>query len=214
MNLGTWSNTWVGLVITPLVSLSGSDSIKIIYEDNDVDGFALRITLKDGTMWQAAAYLNGTGLQGANFPLNVATFPQHKDSASAPDGIFIVDSIKTFLFVSNKNPTVLTSAGANGVLKLSQVLVTTAASSAKPFCRSLSSSGGLVQIASNGFMASKAGIYTVSLFGANGALIYRSTSQCSAGFNKVDFPKLCSGICIAKVTSNGFTATNRLILGK
>ena len=206
---GGWNTTWVSLVATLSVSLSGADSIKILYKNNNANGFSLRLTMKDGTMWQSLLYLNGlSGLQLAAFALNAAGFPQQ----FATGGTFSVDSIKSISFVNNTNPTTLTAAGVTGVYTITQVLVTKGSSSVERSTSSLSLKTGSIRISSDGFSVPRGGEYAVSVYRANGACINTSRQQCAPGFNRVNFSKNGSGIFIAKVSGKGFSASSRLVI--
>jgi len=218
MNKGTWDSVWVSVVgtLTSPGLLHGADSIKTLYKNNDSAGCVIRLTQYNGTMWQEAPYLNGlVGLQAVNLPLNVTTFPQLKFATTDPTGTFNLDSVKTISFVSNKNPTVLTATpGVTGVYKIMGLTVTTNGASGTLVAQAKPINNMNIHIASNGFTTTKQGMYSISLYSVNGALVNRVSSQFAAGFNKIDFSKLGSGICIAKISGNGFTASNRLVLSK
>lgn len=211
---GGWSDTWVSILCSPLVSLAGADSIKVLYENNNVSGYSLRLTLSDATMWESTAYLNGlVGLQAVNFPINATTFPQFKFAATDPNGTFDVSKISTISFINNTNPTVLTaSTPVSGVYKIIGLHVITSGASVRqsPVSKALASN----QIASTGITLATPGIYTVALYSASGALQHRMTSQFAAGFNRIDFSRFGSGVCIAKITGKGYASSARLIIGK
>jgi hypothetical protein len=212
VNSGLWTNTWVSIVATMSVSSAGADSIKLLYANNDSAGFSLRLTLRDTTMWQAPAYLNGlVGLQAASFVLNATSFPQTQAKPGTV-GVFNVDSIRTISFVSNKNPTTLTSAGSTGVFKIFSVKITRSSASVKKSPNFVSSVRASLDISSSGFFAPKAGIYSVLLFRANGTLIRNFSARYPAGFNKIDFSQLGSGVFVAKVSGNGCNSASHLIV--
>jgi len=209
---GGWNNTWVSIVGTPLVSLHGADTIKILYLNNNVSGFSLRLTMivnKDTTMWQSA-YLNGlVGLQAANFPLNSTTFPQQFKTG----GVFNLDSLRTISFINNTNPTTIPLATpVTGVYTIKQILVITGGASVRSFAPNANRSSAAISISSVGFNAPRSGAYTVTLYGANGTLMYHMKSQYVGGFNKFDFSNLGLGVCFAKVSGNGFAAASRLVI--
>jgi hypothetical protein len=212
VNSGLWTNTWVSIVATMSVSTAGADSIKLLYANNDSAGFSLRLTLRDTTMWQAPAYLNGlVGLQAASFALNATTFPQTQAKIGTV-GVFNVDSIRTISFVSNKNPTTLTSAGSTGVFKIFSVKITRSSALVKHPAVIASGIHGSFDVSPSGFFAPKAGLYSVLLYRANGALIRALSAQYPAGFNKVDFSRSGSGVFVVKVSGNGYNSASHLVV--
>jgi hypothetical protein len=212
MDSGGWTDTWISLVATPSASLHGADSIKVICKITSTYGFSVRLTLRDNTEWEPLTVLSGTPgtLLAGNYALNATTFPQFL----ATGGTFSVDSIKTISFVNATNPTLLTAAGTGGVFTITQFQIISGNTSVKPSNAIAPRSLGSLRICTTGFTTTRAGAYTISLYLANGMMVSNSTSQYSAGFNKVDFSIAGSGVYIAKVTGNGLTESNRLVFSR
>lgn len=212
MDSGGWNNTWVSLVCAVGTSLKGADSIRIVYRNNNVSGFSLRLTLRDKTVWQSPFFLNDTAkLSGVTFKLDSLSFPQQW----ATGGVFNADSIKSVSLVNNTNPTTLTSTGASGVFKIYQFFIKTKSSvDVKQFTNAPIPSVAPIQLASNGFVASQAGKYEVSVFKSNGELVRDLTGLYSAGFNQLNFYGLGWGIFVVRINGNGGIAVNKLIIRK
>jgi hypothetical protein len=212
MQSGLWSNTWNVLVATPPAGLfSGADSIKIIFKNTSILGFSLRLTQKDGTVYQSDGRLNGTvGLIAANYKLDSANFPQQWVTG----GKFNLDSVKTVSFVNNADPTVLTSAGATGVFTILTFTVIKKSAATRFDVAARPALSANLKVSSHGVIVPSAGEYTISLYGANGATLYNMKSQLAAGFNKIDFARLGSGVHIARVSGNGISGSARVTFNK
>jgi hypothetical protein len=213
---GGWSTTWVAILGSLATSLSGADSLKITYKNNNPDGYTVRLTLTDATMWEpplTSMYLNAMiGKTTANFSLDSFTFKQFKFAATDADGIYSTDKIKSISFINNTNPNLLTSAGVSGVFTVYQMLAAMGATSVRPNADAVSRSIGSIRISPDGISVPRGGAYTVCVYSANGAVINVSRQQYAAGFNKVNFSQNGSGVFIAKVSGNGFAGSGRLVI--
>jgi hypothetical protein len=212
MQSGLWSNTWNVLVATPPAGLfSGADSIKIVFKNTSILGFSLRLTQKDGTVYQSDGRLNGTvGLIAANYKLDSANFPQQWVTG----GKFNLDSVKTVSFVNNTDPTALTVDGATGVFTILTFTVSKKSAATRFDVAAQPVFPANLKVSSNGVIVPAAGEYAISLFGANGATIFHRKSRLAAGFNKIDFASLASGVHIARVSGNGISGSARVTFNK
>jgi hypothetical protein len=214
MKTGLWSNTWISILGKPLVSLTSADTFKVLYTNNNADGFSLRLTIIanfDTSMWQSA-YLNGvSGLQAAVLPLNSTVFPiQFAKTGST----FRLDSLKSISFINNTNPTTIASGTTiTGKYTITQLLATVGSAAVKPSTM-VDSHTGSIQISSTGFFAPKEGGYAVSIYKVNGTLARISNGNYKIGINTIDFSKIGPGVFIIKVSGNGFEGSSRLILNK